>query len=242
MKLDTEQLKSRTITALERLGHQIFTSEPSGYSLENWTKGVGLLLDDFERMIGTDKLSPEYLERRRELTAWLSRPVDISAIDNSISAVELEKDDIMRKIDGVKAQYSTRIGELQDELPRRSVELEEKKKRLPPSGVGGQRSESILRRMFGRSSDRSLDDAAEDVKELEAEIRLLTGEMQEQRKALKSIERRPLESPCAEEWKKLRSLAGKLEGLETEKSEKLQLAKEREDLTASIADAIRRIP
>ena len=241
-RLDIEQLKSRTITALERLGHQRFTSEPGGYSLENWMKGVSLLLDDFENTIGTEKLPLEYVERRRELTSWLSRPVDVSAIDDCISTVKLEKNEVMLKIDETRAQFSSRIVGLQDELARRSVELEEKKEQLTPSEGTGQRSESLFRRLFGRSAGPSLEDAAQDIKELEAEIRLLTDEMVKEQKTLKSIDRHPSESPCAEEWKKLQSLQTKLEGLETEKSEKLQLAKEREELTASIADTIARVP
>lgn len=241
-KLDAEQFKSRTITALERLGHQRFTSEPGGYSLENWMKGVSLLLDDFEKAIGTEKLPPEYVERRRELTSWLSRPVDVSAIGNSISAVELERDVVTQKIDGAKTQFSSKIVELQDELARRSVELEEAKKRLRPSEGTGRRSESLFNRLFGRRSGPSFEDTAEDIKKLEVEIRLLTDELLEQRKALRSIDRHPSESPCAEEWKMLQSLQARLEGLEAEKSEKLQLAKEREELTASIADTIAKIP
>jgi len=240
-KLDTGQLKSRTITALERLGHQRFTSNQGGYTLENWMKGVNLLLDDFEKTIGTERLPPEYVERRRELTSWLSRPVDVSVIDNEISANELEKAEISRRIDGAKTQYSSRIVELQDELARRTVELEEMRKRLPPGEAAGMQSESFFRRLFGRGSGPSLDDTSEGIKELEDEIRLLTDETLEQQKALKSIDRHPSESPCAEEWRKLQSLQAKLEGLGTERLEKLQLAKEREELTGSIADAIAKI-
>ena len=66
--MDYNQLKTRTIIALDKLGHQKFSSEPGGYSLENWMKGVNLLLDDFEEKMGAARLPSAYAERRRELT------------------------------------------------------------------------------------------------------------------------------------------------------------------------------
>jgi len=240
-KLDDEQLKSRTITALDRLGHQRFTLEPGGYSLENWIKGVNLLLDDFEEKVGVDKLSPEYVERRRELSDCLCTPINVSEIDTDIDSARSEEDETLRKLDGTKIQFASRINELQDELARRSAELEAKKKELPSNETARRQSESLFRRIFSRNSAPA-NDAFEEVKELESEITTLSNEMHEQQRALKSIERHPWESPCVEEWKKLQVLQAKLERLESEKSEKLQLAKEREELTTSIANAIARIP
>jgi len=142
-KLDDEQLKSRTITALDRLGHQRFTLEPGGYSLENWIKGVNLLLDDFEEKVGVDKLSPEYVERRRELSDCLCTPINVSEIDTDIDSARSEEDETLRKLDGTKIQFASRINELQDELARRSAELEAKKKELPSNETARRQSEAF---------------------------------------------------------------------------------------------------
>ena len=57
-KLDFDQLKARTITALNKLGQQTFSPEPGGYALENWTRGVKILLDEFEEKAGAARVSP----------------------------------------------------------------------------------------------------------------------------------------------------------------------------------------
>lgn len=240
LEQDAEYLKNRTIIALGRLGQQKFSPEPGGYSLENWTKVVNLLLDDFEKRLGTENLTSEYVQKRRELTSWLSRPIDLTSIDGDISATRSNEDEIKRKLREVKIQTSSKIVHLKDELNKRSDLLEEKRAKLSSGQDMGQRSGSLLKRLFGREPSSSAS-ALIEVEQLESDIQALSDEVLKQEKDLKSIERHPFESPWADDWKELVSLQTRLKGLEMERSEKLQLANEREELTTAIANAIVRI-
>lgn len=236
-----EELKTRTIAALDKLGHQKFSAESGGYSLENWTKGVNLLLDEFEEKVGATKLPPEYAEKRREMNDLLSRPVDLSSINEKISELGEAEAEVSRKIDEARTLTSSRIEGLQSELATCSADLEEEKRRL--SGVAAvQRSRPFFGRLFSGNSKSTANASEEKVKELESKLSTLTDEILERQKSLKSIDQRSPESPCAEEWEKLELLQAGLERLKDEKLDREQLVREREEITASIANAISKIP
>ncbi|HME18670.1 MAG TPA: hypothetical protein VKF15_02910 [Nitrososphaerales archaeon] len=239
-QVDYDQLKTRTIVALGKLGHQKFSSEPGGYSLENWVRGVNLLLDDFEEKMGAARLPSDYAERRRELTHWLSKPVDLSSIDNSISEHTQNEQEIVRKLHEARTRNSSRIDELRTELATRSAELEEKKKQLS-SLASERRSDSIFKRLFGGNSTLAVNATESEVEEIESRLRILASGILEAQKSLKSIDKHS-ESPWAEEWRRLESLQAKRKELENERLEKSQLVREREELTASIASTISKIP
>ena len=233
---DYEQFKARTIIALNKLGHQRLSSEPGGYSLENWIKGVNLLLDDFEEKMGPVKLPLEFVERRRELSYWLSKPVDLTSIDRSISEFVLSEEEIRKKLQDTRRKSSSRIEELRTEQAARTAELEEEKERLSIS-VPEQRP-SVFRRLFGDNTTHSVDTAESRVEDLESKLRVLSSAMLEEQKSLKSFDQHSSESPWAEEWRRLETLEARRKELEDERLEKLQLVKEREELTASIASLI----
>jgi hypothetical protein len=239
-QVDYDQLKTRTIIALDKLGHQKFSSEPGGYSLENWIKGVNLLLDDFEEKMGAAKLPSDYAERLRELTYWTSKPVDLSSIDNSISELMQNEEEIVRKLHEARTRSSSRIDELRTELAMRSAELEEKKRQLS-SLASERRSDSIFKRLFGGNSTLSVDATENGVEETESRLRALASGILEEQKSLRSIDKHSSESPWVEEWRRLESLQARRKKLENERLEKLQLVREREELTASIADMISRV-
>ena len=238
--VDHDQLKSRTIIALEKLGHQKFSSEPGGYSLENWIRGVNLLLDDFEEKMGAEKLPSDYSERRREMDYWLSKPVDLSSIDKSIFELKQNEEEILRKFDDARTKSSTKIEELRTELAFVSAELEREKKRLA-SHATEQRSDSVFKRLFGGNKKPSVDTSESEVEEIESRLHVLDNEILEEQKSLKSIEDHSSVSPSGAEWGKLESLEARRRELENERLEKVQLVREREGLTASIADTISRI-
>jgi hypothetical protein len=239
-KLDYEQIKARTIIALDKLGHQKFSAEPGGYSLENWMKGMNLLLDEFEEKMGAAKLPSEYAEKRRELTDCMSKPVDLSSIDNSMAELRQNEEEVVRRFDEARAQAAAKVDELRDEQARFSAELVEEKERLS-AAAAEQRSGSFFRRLFGRRSTPPADASEGKVEELESRLRALPDEILEQQRTVKSIDQRSSESPWAEDWKKLESLQVRLKELENERLEKVQLVREREATTASIASAISRI-
>jgi hypothetical protein len=232
-----DQLKERTIIALNKLGHQKFSSESGGYSLENWTSGVNLLLDEFEKKVNTARLPSEYFESRRELASLPFKMVDLSQTDNAISDLKRDETGILRKIDESRTQIASRVKELEDETAKCSTELEEKQR--PSSAVvPEQGSKSLFRRIFGRNSTTPAGAPTYETDELKARIRTLGNEVLEQKRILASINHHSAESPLREEWEKLESLQTKMKELESTRLEKLQQVREREELTASLARAI----
>jgi hypothetical protein len=240
-KLDTAQLKSRTIIALNRLGQQKFSNEPGGYSLENWVRGVNILLDDFEEKMGKGRLSPDYLEKRREMNDLLSEPVSTSSIDESISDLKRDAAGAEGRITEGRARLVSRVAELKSEQDDRSAELVRERERIAIRATD-QRSGSLLKRLFKGNPKTSARDPGITVKEIESRLDVLSSEIIEQQKLLKLIDRHSPDSPFAEEWKTLESLQTRLDALDSDRLEKLQLVKEREEITSLIASTISEIP
>jgi hypothetical protein len=235
-QLDESQLKARTIIALDKLGHQKFSSESGGYSLESWVRGVGLLLDEFEAKIGEERLPKGYSEQRRQLMEQLHRPVDTSSIDNTISDFKQKEAEVVRKLGEERARTESRIDELQDELAKYSAELDKEKEES--AEMASERSGSFFGRLLGRTPASAGKNPQDRFKESESKLQFLSGEITAQLKVLKSIDQRAPTSPLAEDWRTLESLQTKVRELEDERLERIQLVKEREKITASIADII----
>ena len=240
-KLDYDQLKSRTIIALNKLGQQKFSTEPGAYSLENWTRGVNILLDEFEGKMGEGKLSPDYVQKRRELIDRLSKPISTLPIDNSISELKQNVADVESRIDSERAQIVSRLVELRSEQDRCSAALVQEQRRISTLTTD-RGSNSFFKRLFVGDSKTSAKDTGIQVKELESRLDVLSNEILGQQKLLKSVDQRSPESPFVEEWKALESLQTRLGALESERLERVQLVKEREEITASIANTISMIP
>ncbi len=236
-QVDYDQLRTRTIVALDRLGHQKFSSEPGGYSLENWMRGVNLLLDGFEEQMGATKLPSEYTEKRRELTYRLSSPPDLSSVDSSISEVRRNEEEIVQRLHEARAQGSSRIDDLRAELARSSAELEEEKGRVS-GALPAPRSDSVLKRLFGRKPSPAPDTTGDRVEEIESRVRFLAGAVLDEQKSLRSMDEHSPESSWAEDWRRLEAFQARRKELENERSEMAQFVKEREELTTSIAEMI----
>lgn len=239
-KLDYNQLKARTIIALDKLGHQKFAAESGGYSLETWVRGVSLLLDEFEEKIGEARLPKEYVEKRRLLTDYFLRPVDTSSIDASISGLGGEEAEVVRKLGDERDRVKARIDGLRKDVAKCTEELE---KEQPQAAVQPlpERSGSLLRRLFAGRQASATREETDRRAELEKKLQSLQAEISAQQEVLKSIDQQSPASPIAEDWKALESLQARIRELERERLEKTQLAKEREEFTASIADAISNI-
>lgn len=240
-KLDYDQLKSRTVLALNRLGQQKFSTEPGGYSLENWVRGVNILLDEFEEKMGVGRLSTDYVEKRHVLNDRLSEPISTTSIDKSISELRQNVADVEGRIKAGRARLVSRLVELKSEQDRCSTELVREQERISTLAAD-KSSDSFLKRLFGGNSRTSAKDSGTQVKELESRLGGLSNEMLGQQKLLKSVDQHSPESPFAEEWKALESLQARLDALEGERLERVQLVKERKEMTASIANTISGLP
>jgi hypothetical protein len=237
--MDFEQLKTRTIGALNKLGQQKFSTEPGGYALENWIRGLNVLLDDFEKKVGGARLSHEYLASRRELYDRLSRPAPISSVDEEVSELRIRMSDIESKVKAERTLSVSRISELTAEQAKCSGELEREQRRVA-SATAVQSSDSLLGRILGRRK-AATEDPNDRIKELESKLVALQDDAAEQRKQLRMIDLRSPESRFAEQWSQLEGMQTKLRELEGERLDRIQFVKERAEATRSIADAISRM-
>ena len=238
-KLDHDQLKSRTVIALNRLGQQKFSTEPGGYSLGNWMKGMNILLDEFEEKMGPGNISEEYVEKRSELNSLLARPIPTASIDGSISELKQNIADVEGRIAEGRARLVSRMAELKSEQDSCTAELVRERESAP--GLATENSGSFLKRLFVGDRKSSAKDTGK-IEELESRSEVLSKEILEQQKLLKLVNHRSPGSPFAEDWKALDSLQTRLEALESERLEKVQLVKEREEIASSIANAVSKIP
>jgi len=238
-KLDFDLLKARTINALNKLGQQKFSPEPGGYALDNWIKGVNVLLDEFEERAGPGKLSPAYMASRNELNQRLSKPILLSSIDEEVSELRTNISGIEDRIEGERAHVISKISELKAAQARYSDELEREKARVT-ADTGVQSPDSLFDRLLGRNKTPTKISESR-IRELESKLAILPNEVLEQQKQLKMIDLRSPESRFDEDWKRLESMQTRLKELENEKLDRTQLVKERAETTGSIADAISRI-
>ncbi|MDG7013302.1 MAG: hypothetical protein JRN46_03605 [Nitrososphaerota archaeon] len=239
-ELGLGQLRARTINALNNLGRQRFSAEPGGYALENWVRGVNVLLDEFEERTGEGGLSQDYRARRQELTDVVSRPVPLASIDEEISRLRTTISGIENEIGAERGRLAAKIAELKAERAECSGELDAEKARASEAAEA-YKPDSFLSRLLGRKSSPA-DESAERIETLEARLATLSAEVLDQQRLLKDVDVRTPEGRFAGEWERLGTAQARLEALETERKERADLVKERAELTASIADAISRTP
>ena len=238
-KLDFGQLKSRTINALDKLGRQRFSTEPGGYALENWTRGVNVLLDDFEEKAGAARLSEEYLARRRELDYRLSNPAPVASTDEEMSELAAGISSIESKIESERALMISRISELKAGEAKLSAELKLEQGRAADAGPG-QDSGSFFKRLFSGKKALAKGNGSK-VEELESELASTSDELREQQKRLRMIDLRSPESHFAEEWNRLEPMQSRLKELEKERLDRAQFIEERAEMMGSMAGAISKL-
>ena len=240
-KPNYDELKARTINALNKLGQQKFSTESGGYSLDNWVKGVNMLLDEFEEEVGRGWLTPVYLERRRQLNDDLSNPVSTSSLDEEISDLRQKVADAKGRIDSERARIASKVTDLKDEQSRCSAELAREQSRVA-SGEAVQNSDSIFRRLLRGNPKPAATDPEMRVKELQSRFDAISSEILDQQRLLKSIDQLPVESPLAETWNELQSSQASLDVLEVDRLRIVHFDKEREEITTLIAEAISTMP
>jgi len=243
-----DQLKERASIGLQRLGTQIFSSEPGGYGFHNWMASFNLLLDDFEEKCNPSSLPKEYFDARLALSAKLLEPVDTSAQDSQIKQLEQEIlhseetiADTIEKSERIAVEEwhrdESKISRLRREKTQTDVEitktkddLEEEKKKAA--------AQSLFKRMFSNSEAVkglqtklvSLDAKIED---LEAEIKALEDDRSKKQSDVKKID-----SEVSRLRSDLEELKLRLGEVETQKQEALQIAERRSEITKSMAEMI----
>ena len=236
---DFGQLKARTINALNKLGQQKFSSEPGGYALENWVRGVNVLLDEFEDKAGATRLTLEYKARRQEMSDYLSRPASTSSIDAEMTELKANMSDIEGRIEAERVRVISRISKLKGDQASLLAELERERGRVG-GATAEQRTPSYFVRLFGRKGNPTKNPENR-INDIESKLAILPDEILNLQRQLKTLDLRSPESPFAEDWKRLDSMRSNMKELENEKFDRIQLVKERAELTGPMADAISRI-
>lgn len=243
--VDFQHLRERTVVALGKLGSQVFSLEPGGYTFENWMTSFNTLLDDFEQRARSSNLPQSYLENRQRLTSSLLEPVDTSDLDK-------ETDEISKQILELEASLSKIIGEstterskaheealsklrsMKDEhagivaeLDKTSNELEQKKKE----------KQSSLSRLFKRSEptvdslQKKVRDLLAKSEELDTDIRRLQDEIGATAPLRESGE-------LIETRAKIEELRFKLGDIESKKLQRTQLSEKRAQVTQELSSII----
>ena len=258
---DFDQLKVRTTTALQKLGQQVFSTEPGSYSFQDWMKSFNFLLDDFEEKVGASNLPKEYFDRRLALTSELVTFADTSDIDKDLERIRAEQAELNNKIlardlekkkaiEERRSDTTSKIDALKKEQRESEVELasardslEEKKKKAKKSSG----SSSFFKRLFSSSKESSDPDSIEGmtirIKALERKSKdneEQLEKLQEERNSLQSIDSSESSQPelNEDESRKLDSLQQELADLETKKAQRLQLAEKRAEITGALSTLI----
>ncbi len=240
-EVDLGAAKARVLEGLDHLGKQQFTPGPGGYDLKNWLKSLNLLLDDFEAKVKNEDLPAEYHERRTEVTSRFSAGVDTSQIESEVETVRKEETEIRSTFDRENERISARLVTLRAEKEGNAKELGEQKTAL--EGIRAQRkSASFFSKLVGRSGPPT-EPVEEKIRELEKGSASLEEEALNLQSVRASIERNG-GTPSGlyeQQWVRLDAIGTRLKELEAEMQEKSQLAKEREDATATLAEAVSKI-
>ena len=146
---------------------------------------------------------------------------------------------IVDKIEAERARTTSKASELRAEEGRLAAELERERRRVAGSAAV-QNNGSFFNRLLGRPSPAKTSENR--IKEIESKIASLQDELLDLQKHLKTIDVRSPGSPFGEDWGRIETMQNGLKELEEKRLDATQLVKERVEMTASIADAISRMP
>jgi len=263
-RIDFAHLKERVVTSLNKLGQQVFSAEPGGYTLQDWMKSFNFLLDDFEEKVGPTNLPKEYFLKRQELSAELLRPVDTSDLDQLVEQVRREEEEIKarileherasrQKLDEERRITESKIGSLKKERESSLLEIEKEKQDSKKRET--EKPPSLFRRLFSRSSSANSVYAREGsssyssyenkrINELEAkannlqnEIHALRDENESRVARAESVHRDRVD----EELERLEALRLRLGELESDRAQRLQLSERRQQVTVAMAEMISKV-
>jgi hypothetical protein len=236
--LNPEELSARTVLVLDRLGHQVLSTEPGGYDLEAWLRSLNSLLDDFEEKIGEQRVTDEFRKRREDALIPLSAQAASGDLNSEIRQLIDEETAAVGVLSDLEKQAAAKLASLRERRDACGTELRLEKEKLAQMREAKQSRQFLSR--FMRSGP-STADGEQKVVELEARMRGLEDEIERSRKARMG---NPSGSPDGadparlEAQDKLQSIQKRLLELQSATQDKLQLAREREVATKSIADAI----
>jgi len=237
-ELGLEQVRARTTLALDRLGHQVISSEPGGYDLEDWMRNLNSLLDDFQEKMGPDLITEEFRERRRAALLPLSSPASSSEVDSEMERLLQEEDAAKATLADLDRKAAARLAELKGEREAGEKELKLAKQKLADLRAAKQ-SRPFFSRLVG--SGPSVEPAEARVADLESKMKSLEDEIERHRKARSGhdennqAEREP---GAVEARQRLDATQKRLGELQSARQGMLQFSREREIATKALSEMI----
>jgi len=242
-----EQLKERVSIGLDRLGNQVFSSEPGGYGFHNWMTSFNLLLDDFEEKCGPRNLPREYFDARLRMSAELQEPVDTTEADTEILRIEKEIlsneeniSEIARRSqkEAVEERHEddSKIQRLKKERTQTDVEIEKAKIALEEEKKKA--NQSLLKRLFSSSeavkrSEEKLDSLITRREGIEENLRIVEEDRLKRQGAIKNFD-----DEISGLRLTLEDLKRNVGEVESKKQEVMQISDRRKELTKSMSAMI----
>jgi hypothetical protein len=237
-QVNPEDVRARTVLALDRLGHQVLSTEPGGYDLEDWLRSLNSLLDDFQEKIGDHLIPEEFRRVRHESLLSLGHPFASGGADAELEKLTLEEGAARAALADLDRQAGERLASLREERDSCSRELKLEREKL-----AGMREAREGRKFFSRlvGGGPSTEHAEARVAELESKLSRLEEEIDKSRKARSGsgvTGAGKTGSANLEALERLEGIRNRLLELESAKLERLQLAREREAAAKAISESI----
>jgi hypothetical protein len=174
-QLDPAQARVRATLALDRLGHQVISTEPGGYDLEAWTRNVDVLLDDFQEKVGQDRVGAEFREASREAIRQLVRP-STREVDSEIEALREEEQAAKTSLAELTKKMAAKLASLREERAVCERDLKAERERLADLKEARQKTSFLSR--FVRTGP-STQPAEQKVAALEAKLKDIDDQIDE---------------------------------------------------------------
>ena len=237
-RLNPEEVRARTITALDKLGHQVISTEPGGYDIQAWLKSLNSLLDDFQEKVGADRISDELRAKLQEVALSMVPASPSGEIDQEIDKLNHEEAAAKAELEESARKATSRRASLRDERDACAKELKAERDKLAELKEAKQ-SRAFFSRILKSGPSTDLSEAR--VAQLEAKLKDLEEEIDQTLKikhATGEGVHAEAGSPDAETAKRLEAIQERLAELLSVRQASLQLAHEREVATKTISDAI----
>ncbi|HEV2389294.1 MAG TPA: hypothetical protein VGS04_01080 [Nitrososphaerales archaeon] len=235
---DPEEVRKRTIMALDRLGHQVLSSEPGGYDLEDWMRSLNSLLEDFEDKVGDGVVGDEFRARSQQALDRLVPSSSAREIEQEIEKTTEEQAAASAAMEEAERKASARLASLREERDASVKELKTEKERLAEI-----REARHSRQFFSRilRAGPSTEEAEKSVAELESKLKRIEDEIELMRKA-RSVAGGGVsgqgDTGYLEAQQRLEAARSKLLDLQSSRQSILQLAIEREAATQTLSRMI----
>ncbi len=234
---DAEEVRKRTILALDRLGHQVLSSEAGGYDLEDWRRSLDSLLDDFQEKVGEGIVGDEFRARSQQVLSRLVPSSTIGGIDSEIQKLTQEEAAASAAVEEARVRASARLASLKEEREACMKELKAQRERLAEIKEARESRQFFSR--FLRAAP-STDEAEAKVAGLESKLKNLEEEIERARKARSGAAGGAGEGDQAylEARTRLESARAQLLDLQSSRQNLMQLAGEREEAAKALTEII----